>query len=121
MTMLAGVPVSAAATGDLASIVRSAGAGELADRLERALADEVKLLALTIDERALILAALEDPPDGLAELRGVLLNEHQWRQGEGLDSVPGIDPIVSSRARRGKSMLPRIRRSPSIACKHHRR
>ena len=29
---------------------------------------------------------LEDPPEGLAELRAVLLNEHQWRQREGLDS-----------------------------------
>jgi hypothetical protein len=27
--------------------------------------------------------ALEDPPDGLAELRGVLRNEHQWRRREG--------------------------------------
>ena len=43
------------------------------------------LLGLEIDERAIILAALEDPPDGLAELRGVLMNEHQWRQREGLD------------------------------------
>lgn len=43
------------------------------------------LLALTIDERALILAALDDPPDGLAELRAVLMNEHQWLQSEGLD------------------------------------
>ncbi len=35
-----------------------------------------------------ILDALEDPPDGLAELRGVLMNEHQWRQSEGLDPFP---------------------------------
>jgi hypothetical protein len=45
----------------------------------------VVLLALTIDERAIILAALEDPPDGLAELRAVLLNEHEWCQQSGLD------------------------------------
>jgi hypothetical protein len=45
----------------------------------------VALLALTIDERAIILAALENPPDGLAELRAVLLNEHAWRQRTGLD------------------------------------
>jgi hypothetical protein len=32
-----------------------------------------------------ILNALDDPPDGLAELRGVLVSEHQWRQREGLD------------------------------------
>jgi hypothetical protein len=34
----------------------------------------VVLLALTIDERAIILAALDDPPAGLAELRAVLMN-----------------------------------------------
>ena len=45
----------------------------------------MKLLALTIDERALILAALDDPPDGLAELRGGLMDEHEWRQLEGFD------------------------------------
>lgn len=38
-------------------MVRAASAAELADRLEQALADEVSLLALTIDERAVILAA----------------------------------------------------------------
>ena len=83
---LAGVPVSDAATAELAWLVRAAGADELADRLERAIVEEVLLLALTIDERAVILAALEDPPDGLAELRGVLMNEHQWRQRTGLDA-----------------------------------
>ena len=46
--------------------------------------DGVKLIALTIDERAIILASLEDPPEGLAELRAVLLNEFEWRQREGL-------------------------------------
>jgi hypothetical protein len=68
--MLAGLPVPADAVGDLAALVRNVGADELAGRLERAVADEVKLLALTLDERALLLAALEDPPSGLAELRG---------------------------------------------------
>jgi hypothetical protein len=64
--MLAGVPVPATAAAELAGIVRTAGADNLADRLERALSDEVKLLALTIDERALILAALDGPPQPLA-------------------------------------------------------
>ena len=36
--------------------------------------------SLTEDEQLVILAALEDPPDGLAELRAVLLGEHEWRQ-----------------------------------------
>ena len=61
---------------------------ELVDRLEGAVTDGVSLLALTIDERAIILDQLEDPPEGLAELRGVLMNEHQWRQREGLDPPP---------------------------------
>ncbi len=71
---------------ELAGIVRATGGDKLAGRLERALRDEVKLLGLEMNERAIILAALDDPPDGLSELRGVLMNEHQWRQREGLDS-----------------------------------
>jgi hypothetical protein len=44
--MLAGVPVQADAVAELADTVRATGADELADRLERALADDVALLAL---------------------------------------------------------------------------
>jgi hypothetical protein len=83
--MLAGLPVPADAVAELAGLVRSAGADKLADRLDRAVADEVKLLALTLDERAIMLSSLEDPPQQLAELRAVLLADHQWRQREGLD------------------------------------
>jgi len=67
--MLAGIPVPPDAAAALASLVRAAGADDFADRLDGALADDVSLLALTIDERAIILDALEEPPDGLAELR----------------------------------------------------
>ena len=45
----------------------------------------MKLLALTLDERALLLAALEDPPQELAEIRAILLSDHQWRRREGID------------------------------------
>jgi len=83
--MLAGLPVSDNAVDGFAELVRAAGAADLADRLERAVADQVKLIALTINERALLLDALHDPPDGLAELRGVLMNEHEWRKRQGLD------------------------------------
>ena len=38
--MLARLPVSADAVDELAALVRAAGADDLADRLERALADE---------------------------------------------------------------------------------
>ena len=85
--MLAGVPALVDAVAELADTVRTAGADELADRLEQALDDDVKLLALTIGARAMILATLEDPPDGLAQLRAVLLKEHQWRQRDGARSV----------------------------------
>lgn len=65
--MLAGVPVPDDVTAMLAGMVRAAGAGDLADRLDRALAVDVKLLALTIDERAIILDRLDE-----------------WRKREGL-------------------------------------
>lgn len=61
-----------------------AGEFELVNQLEIAFTDQATPIALTIDERALILASLEDPPKGLAELRAVLLNEHEWRQRQGL-------------------------------------
>jgi hypothetical protein len=40
--------------------------------------------ALTIAEREQILRALDDPPAGLEELRGVPLVEHEWWAREGL-------------------------------------
>lgn len=43
-----------------------------------------KVLALTIPERTTILAALEDPPADLTELRGVLLREIAWLRSEGI-------------------------------------
>ena len=83
--MLAGLPVPDDAVADLAQLVRFEGADDLAGRLERALAYDARLLALSLDERAVRLAVLEDPPAGLAELLAVLLNDHRWRQSEGLD------------------------------------
>ncbi len=66
----------------LVRMVKEAGAVELADRLDRANHDGVALLALTIDERAIILAALEDPPDWYAEQRAVV--------GDGLDELRAV-------------------------------
>ena len=56
--MLAGVPVSGDSTAELAGIFEAAGAYDLADRLTQADEDDVKLLALTIDERTVILNSL---------------------------------------------------------------
>src|SRR6188474_1274307 len=53
--------------------------------LEKSLALDSEVVALTIDDRERILWALDDVrTDALAELRGVLLQEHEWRTKEGL-------------------------------------
>ena len=49
----------------------------IADRLELR-PRGTKVLALEIYEREVIIRALEDPPAGLEELRGVLLREVEW-------------------------------------------
>jgi len=76
----AGVPVSAELISELAQIVDE----PTASMLERGLEVGTKVLALTIDDRERLLRALDDPPAGFAELRGVLLREHEWRKREGL-------------------------------------
>jgi hypothetical protein len=54
--------------------------------LEKSLALDSEVVALTIEDRERILWALDDVrTDALAELRGVLLQEHEWRAKEGLD------------------------------------
>ena len=82
--MLAGIPVATPAVHWIALTLRESGAHAFADRLDRTVSDDIKLVALTIDERALILNTLDDPPEELGELRAVLMNEQQWRGREGL-------------------------------------
>ena len=54
--------------------------------LEKALAFDAGVVALTIQDRERILWVLDDArTDALAELRGVLLSEHEWRGREGFD------------------------------------
>jgi hypothetical protein len=81
---LAGIPVRDADVLTLASLLRDTGFDETAERLEVAYDRETKILALTIADREAILRALDDQPDGLAELRGLLLREHEWRVRHGL-------------------------------------
>ena len=53
--------------------------------LEKALALGTTVLALTVADRERILWALDDArTTALAELRAVLLQEHEWRVREGL-------------------------------------
>ena len=78
---VAGIPARDEAVLELARLVDDPA---LADRLETAYGRETKVLALTIPDREKMLAALEDAPADLAELRGVLLRELEWRRAEGL-------------------------------------
>lgn len=78
--MLAGIRVRDDDVRELAGLVDEPTATVLPTAIER----ETMILALSIDDRERILRALDDPPRGLAELRGVLLVEQEWRQREGL-------------------------------------
>lgn len=78
---LAGVPVRRELVEWLADRLEDEPAG---DRLQRALDLGTRILGVEVDEREQILSVLDDPPAGLAELRGVLLGEHEWRRREGL-------------------------------------
>ena len=78
--LVGGVPIDDRLLRELARIVPPT----LARRVDTALLYRAKVLGLTIAERETILAALVDAPADLANLRGVLLREHAWRQREGL-------------------------------------
>jgi hypothetical protein len=77
--MLAGVPVDTEFVRELIDRVDEPTAGQLEGALDAGRA----VVALTVQDRERILRALEDCPDELAELRGVL-REHEWRLREGL-------------------------------------
>ena len=82
--MLAGVPVPDADVLTLSRLLRDAGFDATAEKLEKGYDLETKVPALTIPDREAILRTLDDPHDGLAEFRGVLLREHEWPVREGL-------------------------------------
>ena len=82
--MLAGLPVRDQDVLEIARLLRSVGFEDTAGRLEDAWDAETRVIALTIADREAILRALDDPPERLAELRGVLVREHEWRAGHGL-------------------------------------
>jgi hypothetical protein len=82
--MLAGISVRDQDVLELAGLLRKGGFRETAETLENAYDVECKVLALTIADREAILRALDDPLAGLAELRGVLLTEHEGRVRDGL-------------------------------------
>lgn len=78
---LAGIRIPDEDVRELAGLVDE----PLSARLLTALGREVVILGLSILEREHVLRALDDPPtDALAQLRGVLLDEHVQRANSGL-------------------------------------
>jgi hypothetical protein len=77
--MLAGIRVRDEDVRELAGLVDEPTATVLRNAVER----ETVIVALSIEDRERILR-LDDSPVGLAELRDVLLQEHEWRVREGL-------------------------------------
>ena len=59
------------------------GGDELSAKLERGIGDENAIVALTLADRQRIVAVLNEPPGGLAELRAVLVKQmKQQRERE---------------------------------------
>jgi hypothetical protein len=69
---------------ELTRRLRASGFVDTAEALELAYDSQRRVVALTVPDREAILRTLEDCPDELAELRGVLLREHAWRMEHGL-------------------------------------
>ncbi len=80
MPIVAGIPLTAELVRTLVDLVDEPAASSL----RMALDDDRIAVALTVVERQQVLRGLEDCPDGLSELRGVLLEEHESRVREGL-------------------------------------
>ena len=83
---LAGVPVEDKLVLTLAAKLRDAGLDDTAERLETAYDLETAVLALSIAHRDDMLQVLVDCPEGLCELRAVLLKQQEWRVREGIGS-----------------------------------
>ena len=80
---LAGVDVREGVLLELARRVRKAGFSDTAEKLEASWRDEDRMLALETDDREALLQVLSDGPDELAELRSVLLQEHERKLAGG--------------------------------------
>lgn len=81
---LAGFAVDDELVLDLVELLRDAGYDETAERLKWAVRYGDELVGLRIADRLAILDVLDDAPEGLADLRGVLTSEHRWRVRHGL-------------------------------------
>jgi hypothetical protein len=82
MIRLAGLDITDDSLLALVTRLRRADLEHQADTIVGALMSQQSEVALTPPDRIAILTVLDDPPDGLAELRAVLLQGHgQVRDG----------------------------------------
>lgn len=82
---VAGLEIPTADVFDLAVVLRRRDYAHTADTLEGAIAANQTDVALTVPDRIAILNVLKEPPESvLAQLRGVLLEEHVGRVRDGL-------------------------------------
>ena len=81
---LAGIPVTDKTVLQLAASLREAELIDTAEILERAYDREAKIVTLDIPAREADPACARGVPEEMLELRATLLQEHVWRQREGL-------------------------------------
>jgi hypothetical protein len=98
--LLAGLPIRDELVLELARLVDN---DDLAERLESAYGSELKLLAVSFSDRDSILLALDDPPAGLEELRGLLLREREWRVREASSGCAASFARTPGRAEQGRA------------------
>jgi hypothetical protein len=84
MPMLAGICVHFTEMRKLSGLLRDSGFDDTAERLEDAYERRAAVVGLTIADREAVLETLVDPPAELAQLRWILLDEHEWRICQGL-------------------------------------
>ena len=95
---LAGIPVDDRAILRLAASLREAELIDTAERLERAYDREARIVALKVTDREAILRVLEECPEEMLELRATLLQEHVWRQAEGLHPARTRSQVLEVKA-----------------------
>jgi hypothetical protein len=84
MLRLAGIDLTEESVLALVVRLRRADLDEQADRIVHELMSMQTEVTLRDPDRIAILTVLDDPPDGLAELRGVLLRERVGAERDGV-------------------------------------
>ena len=81
---IAGINIGRVAVEELIERLREDYYFKAAATLAAALEQDKPAVGFTIRERTAVLDVLDDPPSELEQLRGVLMDEHEWRVSHGL-------------------------------------